>query len=129
MEIQGLNPYIRGGIIQYLEYQSVCPFVRIGPSAPFLASDCVPSPSGTKRVGGATLAGAGGEEAGGGDISDERKPVYAEYTIQCCAAFTKMRPYNKRLQDLKFLYSSLCRTGNLFMNSVSMYVLIKKLII
>jgi hypothetical protein len=52
----------RTGIILYLEYHSVCPFVELAPPAPSPASECVPP----------LLAGEG---AGGANSDDWRESL------------------------------------------------------
>jgi hypothetical protein len=57
----------RTGIILYLEYQSVCPFVRIGPPSPSPESECVLPPPKPKGGGGRHSLGGEGENVANSD--------------------------------------------------------------
>jgi hypothetical protein len=58
-----LRPFIlspvEGLYVLYLEYQSVCPFVRIGPPPSSLACECTPPPGNKRGEGKKSLAGGG----------------------------------------------------------------------
>ena len=89
----------RRGIMICLEYQSVCPFVRIGSTCPLSRKRECPPSLGTKG-GGATLACGWG---GGGSHSDDWRESLALCLLcgcDCVNAFTFWRK-----EDFLYVYS------------------------
>ncbi len=97
--IQNIINFSHRGIILYLEYHSVCPFVRIGSAHPPPASECVPP----FNLRGGQHSPAG--EGMGGPNSDDWRESLALcllYDFSCCSnAFFDQSIKNVRLRLLK----------------------------
>jgi hypothetical protein len=81
LTVLSLIYFMHKGIILYQEYQSVCPFVRIGSPAPFSRKRVYPPPPpGTNGEGGNTHLWARG---GGANSDNWRKSAWHyEYSVQ-----------------------------------------------